>query len=343
MCARRELDRTVHVQQCFRERLPRQPVHQVQVEVREPRSAEFCDRGLDLAMRVDAAERREVKVIETLRPQRHAVDPGVAILGERAVLDRAGVRFQRNLETGSDRQQLACPLQDRGDGLRGEQARRAPAEEDRGDLASGQALGCVPEIVEQRGKVRVARDAGGGNGVRIEVAVRALAHAPRQVHVQGQRQAAARAHGSRTTPPSAATSARNARPRWLTRFFSAGSNSAAVRDGTLDDEQRVVAESAAATRHPADPPVPARLADDRRRVVRPAQVRHRAAVARRTLCVGHALEFEQQLAVVGLVVGGFAGIACRVDARRAVQRVDLEARIVGDGGQARCLALQSAP
>ena len=36
--------------------------------------------------------------------------------------------------------------------------------------------------------------------------------------------------------------------------------------GTLDDEQRVVAESAAAARHPADPPVPARLADDRRRV-----------------------------------------------------------------------------
>ena len=196
----------------------------------EPRGAQLLDRGLDLAMSVDAAERREVSVIETLRPQRHAVDPGVAIPGERTVLDRAGVRLQRHLEIGNDRQQLACPLQDRGDRLRGEQARRASAEEYRGDLASVQALGCVPEVVEQRAKVRVARYASGGHRVRIEVAVRALAHAPGQVHVQGERQAATRAHGSRTAPPSAATSARNARPRWLTRFFSAGSNSAAVRE-----------------------------------------------------------------------------------------------------------------
>ena len=74
--------------------------------------------------------------------------------------------------------------------------------------------------------------------VRIEVAVRALAHAPRKVHVQRERRengeadlagngnACGGAHRARSR--SSASSRSSAWPRWLMRFFSWSPSSAAV-------------------------------------------------------------------------------------------------------------------
>ena len=102
--------------------------------------------------------------------------------------------------------------------------------------------------------------------VRVEVAVRALADAPGQVHVQRQRRQRGEARRARRqgrrrhgAPPvssaSRAISARIAWPRCERRFLVSSGSSAAVRPDVGVEEMRVVAEAAGA----------ARRVDDRRR------------------------------------------------------------------------------
>ncbi len=210
-------------------RLLRQAVHEVEVEVADAGCAQLRDCLADLAARVDPAQRREAAVVETLRAERDPVDPGVPVRGECPVLDRAGICLERDLRVARNRQQIAEPRKHRLDGAGGEQARRSAAEEDRHDLAPGDRACRELKVVEQCREIHAFGHACRRDGMRVEVAVRALAHAPRQVHVEGERRLDQRGHDPRSPPPSAATSRRSAWPRWLTRFFSSDSNSAAVR------------------------------------------------------------------------------------------------------------------
>ena len=59
--------------------------------------------------------------------------------------------------------------------------------------------------------------------------------------------------------------------------------------------------------------------------------RNHAHEARRPLPIGHAGELLQQLGVVRRIVTVHPGVARRVHARLAVQRIHHEAGIVGDG------------
>ena len=63
-----------HVVERFLERLFRQRVHQIEVEIIEPRGAQFVDRALRILGRVNAAQPLERARREALRAERDAVD-----------------------------------------------------------------------------------------------------------------------------------------------------------------------------------------------------------------------------------------------------------------------------
>ena len=56
---------------------------------------------------MDAAQRRELSPIETLRAERDAIDAGSVIFRESAALHGGGVRLQRDLGVGRARASVA--------------------------------------------------------------------------------------------------------------------------------------------------------------------------------------------------------------------------------------------
>ncbi len=159
------------------------------------------------------------------------------------------------------------------DGRGGEEAGRAAADEHGADLAAPDRRQRGLEIGEQRIDVRVFGNRA-ARLVRVEVAVRALAHAPRQVHVQRQRRQHGEARTGEARHGHRRRSRRQSRPdlRFLDALDERAHRPAAMRhrvllrerhfgagqSGRQVDEVRVVAEAA----------VPARRVDDRARAMR---------------------------------------------------------------------------
>lgn len=242
---RRERERGFEIRAAFVERLVRQREHQVEIEVLE-RARGDLDRGARLRGVVNPPERLQMRFVEALDADRQAIDAARAELRELRRLERAGVRLERDLGVRVERQQRAHVGQQPVEPRRRQQARRAAADEHRVYLASPDERQRVLEIGAQRVQiVALGQRAAVLPFVRIEVAVRALAHAPREVHVQRERRQRrepdpagrgecrddARAVGCRVAhriSPSRATSAFSASARWLAAFFAAGSSSAAV-------------------------------------------------------------------------------------------------------------------
>ena len=183
---RPERARGSHILERFLERLLRQRVHQIEIEIVEPRRAQFGHRAMRVVRRVNAAQDLEGARCKGLRPERHAVDAGVAIPGEAAAFDGPRVGFQRHFHIVRECDSLPQRQQQPAEFLRLEQTRRAAAEEYRIDPALPDERQLEVEITNQRINVR-----GVGHGrlqlMRVEIAVRTLAHAPRHVHVQGER------------------------------------------------------------------------------------------------------------------------------------------------------------
>ena len=103
------------------------------------RVARDRDRIERLARGVQSAERLQRGIVQRLHAERDAVDAGGAIAAKARRLDAGGVGLQRHLDIGRDAPMLADRIEDRADGLRLHQRRRAAAEKDRGDLAARRA------------------------------------------------------------------------------------------------------------------------------------------------------------------------------------------------------------
>jgi hypothetical protein len=101
-------------------------------------------------------------------------------------LECSRIGFQRDLGVGQQRNARANAGEQTVDRGGGKQARRAAAKENGRDLASPDAGQRELEIGQQRVDVRVLRHVA-ARLVRIEVAIRAFAHAPRDVRVQRER------------------------------------------------------------------------------------------------------------------------------------------------------------
>jgi hypothetical protein len=142
-------------------RLLRQGVHQVDVHPFEGALRQF-DRAPCLVRVVDAAERREMAVIEALHADRQAVHAGVAKAGEAVRFDRAGVGFERDFGARRQRHAGAHGGQQAVERRGRHQAGRAAAEEDAVHAPAPDVRQRMLEVGDQRrdiGRLRVCRRA----------------------------------------------------------------------------------------------------------------------------------------------------------------------------------------
>src|SRR5690606_21746235 len=113
------------------------------------------------------------------------VHPRLAVVLEAAVLGGAGIGLQRDFQPRREAQPRAGALHEAVDRRGGEQARRAAAEEHAVHGATPGQRQVVVEIGQQRIHIALERQRP-ARLVRIEVAVRTLAHAPGEVDVEGE-------------------------------------------------------------------------------------------------------------------------------------------------------------
>ena len=85
----RRLKRTgdLHVVQRLFQRLLRQRVHEIEIEIAEFRGGQFLDRSMRVVGRMNAAQHFERVRVKTLRAQGHAIDSCLGIALELAALD----------------------------------------------------------------------------------------------------------------------------------------------------------------------------------------------------------------------------------------------------------------
>ncbi len=166
--------------------LLRQRVHQVDVEVVVARILRHLHRALGLATVVDAAQSFQRGIIKALDAEAEAVHPGRAVTIKATVLGGARVGLQGDLGIRRKAQAGTGLLQEAVDRLGREQAGRAPPEEHAADHPAPDQRQVLVEVAHQRIDVGIEGQLALGL-VRVEVAVRALAHTPGQMHVQRQR------------------------------------------------------------------------------------------------------------------------------------------------------------
>ena len=119
-------------------------------------------------------------------PTERRFTPAPAEVPEFRLLEGAGIGLQRDLRVGFHREQRAGGGEEAVDRARGEEAGRAPAEEDRVDAPAPHLRHARLEVRDHR--VHVARLGHLAlRLVRVEVAVGALPEAPRDVEVERER------------------------------------------------------------------------------------------------------------------------------------------------------------
>ena len=160
--------------------------HQVEVEVGQAAGVQLLGGARHVRRHMDAAEDLEDVRVEALGAERYAGHAGGTVLGEAATFDGGGVRLEGDFGAGCQGQQSVQNREDVPDRLRRKQAGRASAEEDADHRAACERWRLGGDVRLEGGHVggfrqRVVQREG------VEVAVRALAHAPREVEVDGER------------------------------------------------------------------------------------------------------------------------------------------------------------
>ncbi len=134
------------------QRLIRQRVHQVEIDALEMRLRQV-DGAARLVAGMDASERGEFRIVETLDAERKPIHAGGAIGSKTCGLDGAGVGFERDLGIGQERHAHADCREQRIDGFARHQAGRAAADEDRDDRAAPDHRQRGFEVGDQRGEI----------------------------------------------------------------------------------------------------------------------------------------------------------------------------------------------
>ena len=135
---------------------------------------------------VDAPERMQMLRVEALDADGQPVDAQRAEVGELLRLERPRVGLQGDLGIRRQRQARANRGQDLVERMRGQQAGRAAAEEDAVHAPAPDQRQCLLEVGGQRRDVALLGKLA-ARFMRVEVAVRTLAHAPGDMDVQRQR------------------------------------------------------------------------------------------------------------------------------------------------------------
>jgi hypothetical protein len=223
-------------------------VHQVQVEVIEPGLSRHTRSANGFIAVVDAAQGFELGLLEALNANGQAIDPQLAVRHELLLFEGAGIGFQGDFDVVGKRDARLHPFEQAPQRGGAEQARGAAAKEDRAQFAAMNGVQVLFQIRQQGVHIRFFRQHV-ACGMGVEVAIGALAHAPRDVNVQRQ----GRQHRQRRPRCLRAAvdqwqrlgvvghfrlrrwrSKSIARARWLIWFLSAGLSSAleTLRSGT---------------------------------------------------------------------------------------------------------------
>ena len=180
-----ELQRLLQCRLPLDEGLVREAVHQVDAEVREARASGSLHRVTSLGRVVAASQGGQVAVVEGLDADADPVEAALQPGGELCVVEVVGVGLQGGLGV-----RVQCEgVSDRGhhgaDVIGGEVGRRASAEEDGADRRAARQPAPEADLAPQR--LGVAGHQRLYTSIGVEVAVRALGLAERDVQVQRDR------------------------------------------------------------------------------------------------------------------------------------------------------------
>ena len=149
------------------------------------RGARDRDRIQRLARAVQPTERLQRGVIERLHAERDAVDAGCAIAAKPRRLDAGGIGLQRHFHLGRDAPVFSDGIEDRADGLRLHQRRRAAAEKDRGDGSVRRTRRRGFDLARKGARKAFLVDRRVPD-MAVEIAIRAFRQAERPVHVDAE-------------------------------------------------------------------------------------------------------------------------------------------------------------
>ena len=134
---------------------------------------------------MQAAQRFQRGIVERLHAERDAVDAGCAIAAKPRRLDAGRIGLQRDLDIGGDAPVLADRIEDRADGLRLHQRRRAAAEKDRRHRAARRARRRGLDLARKGAGKALLVDRRVAD-MAVEIAIRAFRQAERPVHVDAE-------------------------------------------------------------------------------------------------------------------------------------------------------------
>ena len=175
------------------QRLLRQRIHQVEIEgVEQPGGS--LGRRPRLRAVMHPAQRLQLGVRERLDAQRQPRHPGSPVIGKAGTFEGARIGLHRHFRVGQQRQPRPQAGQQPVDGRPGEQAGRAATNEHRHHPPPPDERQAGIQIGLQRVQIGVFIHAVGRRVVRVEVAVRALPDAPRNVHIHRQRRQVVELH-----------------------------------------------------------------------------------------------------------------------------------------------------
>ncbi len=166
--------------------LTRKTIHQIDIEIADAGGLQRLQRLFDLGAAVDAADGAQQLRLKALHTERYTVDASLPVSLETVMLEGSGIGFQGDLGAGFDLQPGGDTLQQLFDRPRREQAGGAAAEVNGTDRASADQRQIPIQIPQQGFDIGRGRDRA-PQRVRVEIAIGALADAPRQVHVKTQR------------------------------------------------------------------------------------------------------------------------------------------------------------
>ncbi|MNT12013.1 hypothetical protein D3C72_1469210 [compost metagenome] len=166
--------------------LIRQAMHQVQVEVVEPGLPRHTGGAYGFVTVVNPSQGLELFLLKALNTDRQAIDPQFPVRHELVLLECPRIGFQRDFDVAGKRNALFDAFEQTTQRISAEQAWRAATKENRAQLTTINGVQVLIEIGQQCVDVLFFRQHGAG-GVGVEVAIRAFAHAPRDVDIQRQR------------------------------------------------------------------------------------------------------------------------------------------------------------
>ncbi|CSE62086.1 Uncharacterised protein [Shigella sonnei] len=161
-------------------------MHQIEVKATQPQPARQLCRAFRFLRAMNTPKSFQLFFAKTLHTNRDAVHTSTLIIDKAIGFYRSRVRFHSNFCIRCQRQTRTHAVQQRLHRRAGKQARRTTANKDCLYFTALSVSHIIVQIAKQMLNIIVVRHFS-FQRVRVEIAVRAFLHAPRDVNVETQR------------------------------------------------------------------------------------------------------------------------------------------------------------